>query len=310
MTYDLSRLLVIGISSRALFDLEKEAQIYDHEGLDAYIHYQLEHENDILSPGTAFPLVKGLLALNKQKGDRLVEVIVMSRNSPDTGLRIFNSIEYYGLDITRAAFSGGESLSPYLGAFDVDLFLSKSQSDVQGAIDAGIAAAFLYNPPDTHPIDDGKVRIAFDADAVLFSEESEAIYRTQGLEAFYEHERLKADKPLPEGPFAKLLKTLGMMQEGLSPDDAPVRIAIVTARSSPGHERVIKTLRGWGVRVDSTFFLGGVSKEKVLKAFGAQIFFDDQEVHLGLAATVVPAGLVPYRTDSILHESHLRESQL
>ncbi|MEM7773913.1 MAG: 5'-nucleotidase [Cyanobacteria bacterium P01_E01_bin.6] len=307
MSYDLSRLLVIGISSRALFDLEKEAQIYEQHGLEAYIQYQLEHEDEILAPGTAFPLVNGLLALNAHNTDRLVEVIVMSRNSPDTGLRIFNSIKHYRLDITRAAFSGGEPLAPYLDAFEVDLFLSKSQSDVQSAIDVGVAAAFLYNPPETNPTDHDKVRIAFDADAVLFSEESETIYRTHGLEAFYEHERQKTDKLLPEGPFAKLLKTLSVMQNGLSPDDAPVRIAIVTARSSPGHERVIKTLRAWGVRVDATFFLGGVPKDKILKAFGAQIFFDDQEVHLGLASAVVPSGLVPYRTDSVLHPSQLSQ---
>jgi len=212
MAYDLSHMLVIGISSRALFDLEKEAQIYDEQGLDAYIQYQLAHENNILQPGTAFPLVKGLLALNQRisaeglsGGDRLVEVIVMSRNSPDTGLRIFNSIHHYGLDITRAAFSGGESLAPYLDAFDVDLFLSKSKSDVQMAIDAGIASALLYDPPvqqnnsatlditvdETQDATRGqttagtedsarqgidKLRIAFDADAVLFSEESEAIF--------------------------------------------------------------------------------------------------------------------------------------
>ena len=303
MTYDLSQLLVIGISSRALFDLEKEAQIYDDHGLEAYIQYQLEHEDEILEPGTAFPLLKGLLALNEKKDKRLVEVIVMSRNSPDTGLRIFNSIKHYGLDITRAAFSGGEPLAPYLDAFEVDLFLSKSKPDVQAAIDAGIAAAFLYDPPDANPASDDQVRIAFDADAVLFSEESEAIYRKHGLEAFYDHERKKADKLLQEGPFATLLKTLSVMQEGFNPNDAPVRIAIVTARSSPGHERVIKTLRAWGVRVDATFFLGGVPKDKILKAFGAQIFFDDQEVHLGLASAVVPSGLVPYRTDSVLHQS-------
>ncbi len=301
MAYDLSHLLVIGISSRALFDLEKEAHIYEHQGLESYIQYQLEHEDEILPPGTAFPLVKGLLALNQRKDKRLVEVIVMSRNSPDTGLRIFNSIKHYDLDITRAAFSGGEALAPYLDAFNVDLFLSKSRSDVQAAIDAGIAAAFLYNPPDTKPAQNDKVRIAFDADAVLFSDESEAIYRSQGLEAFYENERQNADTLLPEGPFAKLLKILSVMQEGFSPNDAPVRVAIVTARSSPGHERVIKTLRAWGVRVDATFFLGGIPKDKILKAFGAQIFFDDQEVHLGLASTVVPSGLVPYRTDSVLH---------
>jgi len=261
MAYDLSQLLVIGISSRALFDLEKEDQIYDDQGLESYIQYQLEHEDEILEPGTAFPLVNGLLALNEQKGDRLVEVIVMSRNSPDTGLRIFNSIKYYDLDITRAAFTGGEALAPYLDAFKVDLFLSKSKPDVQAAIDAGVAAAFLYNPPDTTPVKEDKLRIAFDADAVLFSEESEAIYCTQGLEAFYDNERQNAEKLLPEGPFAKLLKTLSIMQEGFNADEAPVRIAIVTARSSPGHERVIKTLRAWGVRVDATFFLGGVSKQ-------------------------------------------------
>lgn len=338
MAYDLSHLLVIGISSRALFDLEKEAQIYDEQGLDAYIQYQLAHEDEILQPGTAFPLVKGLLALNRQMpsehstmGDRLVEVIVMSRNSPDTGLRIFNSIHHYGLDITRAAFSGGEPLAPYLDAFDVDLFLSKSRSDVQAAIDAGVAAALLYNPPvqpqtpiasevpsvqDVSDVQDAcsahtpqnlvidKLRIAFDADAVLFSEESEAIYRTQGMEAFYENERNNADKPLQEGPFAKLLKTLSLVQQEFDPDDAPVRVAIVTARSSPGHERVIKTLRAWGVRVDAAFFLGGVSKDQVLKAFGAQIFFDDQEVHLGLTSAVVPSGWVPYRTNSVLYQAN------
>ncbi|WP_088893323.1 5'-nucleotidase [Leptolyngbya ohadii] len=301
MAYDLSRLLVIGISSRSLFDLEEEAQIFEEKGLEEYIQHQLDREDQILKPGTAFPLVKGLLALNQQKGERLVEVIVMSRNSPDTGLRIFNSIKHYGLDITRAAFSGGEPLASYLDAFNVDLFLSKSKSDVQAAIDKGFAAALLYNPPDFSSDGLNQVRIAFDADAVLFSEESEAIYKTQGLEAFYENERSNADMPLQEGPFAKLLKTLSIMQQGFEPSEAPVRIAIVTARNSPAHERVIKTLRAWGVRVDAAFFLGGVSKDKVLKAFGAQIFFDDQEVHLGLASTVVPSGLVPYRTNSVLN---------
>lgn len=302
MSYDLSNLLVIGISSRALFDLEQEAQIYDQEGLDAYIRYQLDHEDEILQPGTAFPLVQGLLSLNERNQERLVEVIIMSRNSPDTGLRVFNSIRHYQLDVTRAAFSGGESLAPYLDAFDVDLFLSKSEDDVQSAIDAGSAAALLYDPPNVNPQNIDQVRIAFDADAVLFSEESEAIYRTKGLEAFYENERQNADKPLQEGPFAKLLKTLSLLQRGFSSAEAPVRVAIVTARNSPAHERVIKTLRAWGVRVDAAFFMGGVSKNKVLESFGAQIFFDDQEVHLGLASAVVPSGRVPYRTDSVLKQ--------
>lgn len=301
MPYSLSNLLVIGISSRALFDLGKEAQIYKEKGLDEYIQYQLEHEDKVLKPGTAFPLVKGLLALNERK-ERLVEVIVMSKNSPDTGLRIFNSIEHHGLDITRVALTGGEPLARYLEAFDIDLFLSKSESDVQAAIDAGFAAALLYDPPTEHTTQADKVRIAFDADAVLFSEESEAIYKNQGLAAFFENERQNANKPLQEGPFAKLLKALSTMQQGFDPADAPVRIAIVTARNSPAHERVIKTLRAWGVRVDAAFFLGGIQKDKVLKAFGAQIFFDDQEVHLGLASAVVPSGRVPYKTGSVLNQ--------
>ena len=299
--FDLSRLLVIGISSRALFDLEEEAKLYDEQGLESYIQYQLEHEDKILQPGTAFPLVQGLLSVNQHQPERLVEVIIMSRNSPDTGLRIFNSIEHYKLDITRAALSGGEPLAPYLDAFDVDLFLSKSKSDVQASIDAGVAAALLYDPPNLKPQMVDQVRIAFDADSVLFSEESEAIYQRQGLEAFYENERKNANKPLQEGPFAQLLKTLSVIQQSFDQEHSPVRIAIVTARSSPAHEWVINTLRAWGVRVDAAFFLGGVSKDKILKAFGAQIFFDDQEVHLGLASAVVPSGLVPYRTDSVLH---------
>jgi 5'-nucleotidase len=261
MPYDLTNLLVIGISSRALFNLEEENRIFEEKTLEEYIQYQLDHENEILKPGTAFPLVKGLLALNEQNTHRLVEVIVMSKNSPDTGLRMLNSIMHYGLDITRAALTGGEPLAPYLGAFDIDLFLSKSESDVQAAIDAGFAAALLYDPPADASAKDDKVRIAFDADAVLFDEESEAIFKQHGLDAFFENERKNADKPLPEGPFAKLLKTLSKMQKELDPKEPPVRIAIVTARNSPAHARVIKTLRTWGVRVDATFFLGGVSKE-------------------------------------------------
>ncbi len=300
MPYDLTKLLVIGISSRALFDLDEEDRIFHDQGLEEYSTYQLAHENQVLKPRTAFPLVKGLLELNKIKGSRLVEVIIMSKNSPDTALRIFNSIAHYDIDITRAALTGGEPLAGYLEAFDIDLFLSKSEDDVQRAIDSGCAAALLYNPPTETGKEDGQLRIAFDADAVLFSDESETIYQEQGLEAFFVNERTHADKPLQEGPFAKLLKTLSALQKGFSVEDSPVRIAIVTARNGPAHERVIKTLRMWDVRIDAIFFLGGISKDKILKAFGANIFFDDQEVHLGLASAVVPSGRVPYPTGSRL----------
>lgn len=301
MPYSLDGLLVIGISSRALFDLSREDEIFRTEGLLAYSHYQREHEQEILAPGTAFPLVKALLKLNQLTDKRLVEVIIMSRNSPDTGLRIFHSIQHYGLDITRAALTGGESIVPYFQAFNLDLLLSREESEVQAAIDAGIAAALLYNPPPGMPQDE-RVRIAFDGDAVLFSDEAELVYKQQGLAAFCTHERERADQPLPAGPFAKFLHTLSTIQQQVPPEEAPVRIALVTARSSPAHERVIKTLRAWGVRVDAAFFLGGLPKDAVLQAFGAQIFFDDQDVHLQPASQVVPSGRVPYRSDSPLRQ--------
>jgi 5'-nucleotidase len=300
MPYDLTKKLVIGISSRALFDLEEGNRIFEEEGLEAYIEYQLEHEDEVLSEGTGFPMVRAMLEANAAQDDANIEVILMSKNSPDTGLRIFNSIEQYDLDITRAALTGGERLATYLDAFGVDLFLSRSEPDVQEAIDSGFAAAYIYDPPEKYEPDTERVRIAFDADAVLFSEESEQIYQEEGLEAFHQHEKEKADEALAEGPFAKFLKTLGTLQEGVPQSEAPVRIGIVTARNSPAHERVIKTLREWGVRVDAAFFLGGVKKDEVLKAFRTHIFFDDQDTHVSSAAPVVPSGKVPYRTSSPL----------
>lgn len=298
MAYDLKDKLVIGISSRALFDLEKENSIFETEGVSAYKRFQRDNENIGLKPGTAFPLVKALLKLNKVQDECLVEVVVMSKNTPDTGLRIMNSVEDYGLNITRAAFSGGESLSPYLDAFEVDLFLSKSEEDVQRAIDSGKAAAFLYQPPEQFEQVDDVIRIAFDGDAVLFSEESERIYQQEGLEAFLKHERENQNKNLPEGPFAKLLKMLSYVQKKCPFESRPVRIAIVTARSAPAHARVIKTLRDWDVDVDNAFFLGGVSKDNVLKAFGACIYFDDQDIHLAGASRLVPSAKVPYKSDT------------
>lgn len=303
MAYDLSSVLVIGISSRALFDLEESNRVFEEEGLEVYRRYQRDNEDVPLEKGTAFPLVEALLKLNDTAGKKIVEVIVMSRNSPDTGLRVFNSVAHYGLPVTRAAFSGGMSLSPYLNAFSVDLFLSKSEEDVQCAIDDGVAAAVLYAPPEASGHRDDKIRIAFDADAVIFSEASELIYKRDGIEAFWAHEKNNASVPLEAGPFAKLLITLSYLQRHFVPGKSPVRIAIVTARNSPAHERVIQTLRRWNVEVDEAFFLGGISKDAVLKAFGAHIFFDDQDVHLADASRVVPSAKVPYKSDSPLKQS-------
>ena len=302
MALDLTEVLVIGISSRALFDLEDSNAVFMEEGLDAYRAHQLKNEKKILAKGTAFALVEALLRLNKISGKKLVEVIVMSRNSPDTGLRVFNSISHYGLDISRAAFSGGTPLSPYLNAFDVDLFLSKSDEDVQAAVDSGVAAATLYAPPADQNLDREQIRIAFDADAVLFSEESEHIYKTEGLEAFLAHEKKNVNTPMKEGPFAKLLMTLSYLQHDFPKEKSPVRIAIVTARNSPAHERVIKKLRTWGVIVDEAFFLGGLSKDEVLSVFNAHIFFDDQDLHLQSASKKVPSAKVPYKSSSPLKQ--------
>lgn len=289
--------MVIGISSRALFDLTKENEIFEREGLESYCRYQVEHEQDILKPGPGFRLVKALLHLNElADNDDLVEVIIMSRNSPDTSLRVFNAIAHYGLDITRSVLVSGASLAPYLSAFHTDLFLSACEEDVQSAIDSGIAAGIICTDqtPQVIPMPTSEIRIAFDGDAVLFADESEAIYKQQGLDAFEENERVHAREPLAEGPFAGFLMKLSNLQRKLGTQDCPVRTALVTSRSAPAHERVIRTMRAWNVRVDEAFFLGGLEKKDFLKAFGAQIFFDDQKIHTQSAAVEVPAARVPY----------------
>ncbi len=301
MAYDLEHKLVVGVSSRALFDLTYENKIFEENGVEAYRTYQIEHEKDILRPGPGFPLIKALLNLNNLPGkEERVEVIVMSRNSPDTSLRVFHTIEAYGLNITRAVLASGASLAPYLTAFKTDLFLSANEEDVQSAIDSNIAAGIictegLQTYDCEHQI--RQIRIAFDGDAVLFSDESEIIYRERGLEAFEENERRNADSPLQAGPFARFLKTLSELQKDFPGEEAPIRTALVTTRCAPAHERVIRTLRAWNVRIDEVFFLGGIQKKDVLKAFGAHIFFDDQSVHTDLASEVVPVARVPYKTN-------------
>jgi len=308
MPVSLDKLLVIGISSRALFDLEAEEAIFRTQGLEAYQQHQLQNENQILKPGAAYALVRALLKLNRlipvSGGiQRLVEVVIMSRNSTETSMRIFNSIKHYDLDITRAVLSGGASLAPYLHAFNVSLFLSLHEDDVQAAINSDTAAALLYQMP-THQsanlaIEElDQIRIAFDGDAVIFSDESEQIFQREGIEAFERHERENALKPLPEGPFARLLMALSYIQSNFKNADgraAPIRTALVTARSSPAHERVIRTLRAWNVTIDETFFMGGVAKSDVLAAFKPHMFFDDQPGHCDHASRHVQTGRVPIK---------------
>lgn len=299
MPYDLTAPLVIGISSRALFNLETENAVFEQHGLQAYADYQREHEKDLLLPGPAFQLVKAFLNLNQLRDDqRTVEVIIMSRNSPETSLRIFHSIEHYNLDISRAALLSGAEVAPYLKAFKTDLFLSAYAPDVKQAVNNGIAAGMILTGKQhaNSREEIGQIRIAFDGDAVLFSAESERVFKQQGMDAFYKHEQSMVDTPLQKGPFANFLMALSNLQSMYqNQEQAPIRTALVTSRSVPAHERAIKTLRGWGVRVDEAFFLGGVPKKDILASFGAHIFFDDQHVHAEPASEVVPSAVVPYR---------------
>jgi 5'-nucleotidase len=285
--------LVVAISSRALFDLDESHEVFQAQGLAAYADYQVSRENEFLQPGEAFQLVKKLLALNADEiNHQGVEVILVSRNSADSGLRIFNSIEHHGLNIQRAVFTNGESPFRYMKAIKTDLFLSGHADDVRRTLEAGFAAAMILPGSQNRP-DRQQLRIAFDGDAVLFSDEAEKIYQAEGLEAFAENEKRRADTPLQEGPFKALMQALQRIQSAYPIDDNPIRTALVTARSAPAHKRVILTLRHWGVRIDEALFLGGKPKGPFLAAFGADIFFDDQHVHCDSAREHVATGHVP-----------------
>lgn len=286
--------LVVAISSRALFDLGDSHELFERDGLDAYRNFQIEHENDILAPGVAFPLVQKLLGLNKLAGDLPpVEVILLSRNSGDTGLRIFNSIQHYGLDIARAAFTSGAPTSDYIAPFRADLFLSSNAEDVGRALNAGVAAATIL-PSTATPRSDEQLRIAFDGDAVLFGDEGERVSREEGLVAFHRSETEHAEEPLSVGPFRGFLSALHHLQAAFPAENSPIRTALVTARSAPAHKRVILTLRRWGVRIDEALFLGGRDKGPFLDAFGADIFFDDSPVNVESARKHVATGHVPH----------------
>src|SRR5690606_20182590 len=285
--------LVIAISSRALFDLTESHRIYEEQGLDAYQQYQIDHESEPLQPGPAFNLVRKLLNLNTILKSQKVEVILLSRNSADTGLRVFNSIEHYQLTITRAAFSGGKSPYRYISAFNSQLFLSLDGSDVRHALEQGVAAATIL-PSVASTSSDDNLRFAFDGDAVLFSDESERIYKTQGLEAFARNEKLSARQPMSGGPFKPFLAALHQLQNEFPPGESPIRTCLVTARSAPAHERVVRTLRAWNIRIDESLFLGGMNKGDFLKAFEADVFFDDQQVHCESARQHVATGHVPH----------------
>jgi len=286
--------LVIAISSRALFNLDASHQVYQSEGLQAYSEYQVAREDEPLEPGEAFPLVHKLLRLNELLGpEQQVEVVLLSRNSADTGLRVFNSIEHYNLTISRAAFCGGESPWRYINAFGCHLFLSNEADDVRNALECGVAAATLVSGAKQQTGND-QLRFAFDGDAVLFSDEAERVYKSEGLEAFTASERAAAHQPLAGGPFKPFLSALHKLQQAFPDTEAPIRTALVTARSAPAHERVIRTLRAWNIRIDESIFLGGLNKTDFLRAYQADVFFDDQQTHCESASPHIATGHVPH----------------
>lgn len=288
-------MLVVAISSRALFDFNEENSVYENKGLHAYKQYQIANENIPLSKGVCFPLVEKLLNLNTYSKSPLVEVILCSRNSADSGLRVFNTIAHYNLPITRAIFSDGQPVHQYLKPYGVHLFLSANDNDVRESLNIHIAAATVLQMPDgTSPISDNKqLRIAFDADCVLFSDAIEKINQKHGLKAFSNNEKINAHKLLPHGPFSSFIQEFSMIQNTLA-DKSLIRTALVTARSAPAHERVIRTLRAWNVTMDESFFLGGINKTNILSAYQPDIFFDDLYSNCNQSAKAVPTGHVPY----------------
>ncbi len=291
MPVSLDGQLVVAISSRALFDFEEENKVFEQSDDRAYMKLQLERLEAPAKPGVAFSLVKKLLAFNDANTQR-VEVVILSRNDPVSGMRVFRSAQHYGLPIQRGSFTRGQSPWRYLKPLNANLFLSTHLSDVRAALDAGVPAAQVYpnsaHASEAHP---HEVRIAFDGDAFLFSDEAERVFQAEGLSAFQAHEHAKASQPLSAGPFKPLLTALHRLQQESTPA-IRIRTALVTARSAPAHERAIRTLMEWNIEVDEAMFLGGLPKGEFLKEFEPDFFFDDQTGHIESASQHVPAGHV------------------
>ena len=291
MPISLAGQLVVAISSRALFDFEEENRVFEASDDRAYMRLQLERVDDPAKPGVAFSLVNKLLAFNAVDAPH-VEVVILSRNDPVSGMRVFRSAKHYGLPIQRGVFTRGQSPWRYLRPLSANLFLSTNEPDVRSALGAGVPAARVYpqsaRASTAHP---NEVRIAFDGDAVLFSDEAEQVFQREGLDAFQAHELTRAQTPLAAGPFKPLLEALHRLQKEPS-REMRIRTALVTARSAPAHERAVRTLMGWNIEVDEAMFLGGLPKGEFLREFEPDFFFDDQTGHVENALAHVPAGHV------------------
>lgn len=303
MPYDLSERLVIGLASSALFDLQESDDVFRNKGEEVYRQYQRAKQHNPLPKGAAFPFIKKLLSINEiNPEDPPIEVILLSRNDPDTGLRVMNSIKGYGLGITRALFLQGRDPHKYINALSIDLFLSANEIDVKQAIHAGYPAGqVLSSHIEDDIISDTELRIALDFDGVIIDDEAEKIYASQGIKKFHQHEADHANEAHNPGPLTSFLKKLAIVQtqeknfsESAGCYKPKLRISIVTARNAPSHERVINTMREWGITVNEAFFLGGIEKRKVLEILNPHIFFDDQKIHLDPATEILPSVHIPF----------------
>ena len=325
MAVDFTNTLIVAISATALFDLsESENHLLDllsqrpDSAIKEFRDYMAKREDDPLAIGAGYPLIQALLNLNDycdscEQSDTglqmpLVEVVIVSKSSPDTGIQVLNAIREKGLNISRSAFISGSSVAPYINDFKVDLFLTTNREDAQQVADANICACAILDatPVNTYKLDTEQLRIAFDGDAVLFDDSGELLYKQKGLKAFHDREAEMRDLPIDKGPYAELLIKLSKLQERLPAhmSHRPITIALVTARNAPADLRAIKTLRQWGVDVDMAFFLGGLDKTAILKTFAPHIFFDDSIKHINAARSYVPTALVPYHSTSLLHANN------
>jgi 5'-nucleotidase len=301
MPYPIENKLVIAVASSALFDLSESDRVFREQGVEVYRRYQRDNENTVLGAGVAMPLIKRLLRLNDGVTESLVEVILLSRNDPDTGLRVFNSIEHYNLDISRAVFVSGGNPFRYMNAFNASLFLSASADDVRRAVDRGLPAGRVFPTTYADKEDDLELRIAFDFDGIVVDDSAEVVFKRDSLDAFRASEQDHAAEPLAKGPLGKFFSEIARLQRAerdrkeKDPSYEPrLRTAIVTARNAPAHKRVVTTLREWGIEVDETFFLGGIDKSRILQEFKPHIFFDDQLLHIEGVAGATPSAHVPF----------------
>ena len=299
MPYPIEEKLVVAVSSTALFDLNYETRIFEEQGVEAFRKYQVENRKNILKPGAAFPFIKRFLGINNlDPKNKPVEVVLLSRNHPDAGLRVMDAIKHYGLDITRANFMAGESPYPYMKAFGAVLFLSTHKAEVAQAVLDGYPAGYVLpckaNPHDADP----QLRIAFDFDGVLADDESESVHSAGGLPLFHEYEDANKDKPLNAGPLMPMLQGLSRLQKvqrtGSNSNEKAIKVSIITARNAPAHERLITTLKSFDIETDSLFLTGGVEKKRYLEVLKPHIFFDDQLGHLNAAAEQTPCVHIPF----------------